>query len=664
MITAAGTAGTAFVTTFSSELRTQRAALETEVGRLEELLSANPDWRTLRALESGMAAGLYREAEREAMNTKRAHLHRILSENRVYSAYIRLREAVELMREEEAQSTEQPAAPISNEATFGDQSGTASREAFKTRVNVKIHATPPLPNAQHQHHDLDHKPDDLTAIRGIDAKLQEQLNGLGVRSWSQISNWRRADVQTFGAALGLNGQINRENWIEQAAALTIQNERQSGDQKSKVDEDIAAASRAILASVQPAAIDKLPDQSVDDHPIDAATNPAAVASETDDLTLIKGICPETEERLHQAGVSSFTQIADWKVDDIAQLSVAQALGGRIGREGWVEQAGMLAQGRITSFAARRAPKPEDVLPETSFVRTHAVDQRVRTELLACAARLAPKQIADASLETSSVLPPMDPQPEQGAVEDTVIVSPLPAPLETELFAAQATQVSSTDRRTITPPDNDRTEHRVDAQAAANHSNDHTEINAEAQSAPPIDTKAGIENEPIGSAASSPAFAAQGESNSFDLAAEDILNQSMITEAAVEITPMAKGQVTLEGDGQHPAPRSFQPKFKRRPRVKTRSESAPVHASMSASATERDTSFTFRDGADATPDIDVEEAGVEIIRFSENGDPLPDEGHKQGANESASSVGSVKAHQTKPQSGATRPRFTKFLKRKA
>ncbi|MEL7049016.1 MAG: hypothetical protein AAFO75_08675, partial [Pseudomonadota bacterium] len=249
------------MSTFSSELRTQRAALEAEVGRLEELLSANPDWRDLRALESGLSDGLYRGVDRDAMNLKRAQIHRALSENRVYSAYNRLREAVELMREEEANTFPTEYGVDDTDTSSADQRPQPSlfqpslpqptappREPFKTRVKVKIHSAPPTGVASDVQN-VQPKADDLKAIRGISSKIEEQLHGLGVKTWSQISNWRKTDVQTLSAALGLDNQISRQNWIEQAAALCL---KMKSDEPVETIEAPEATATNIDASPEPA----------------------------------------------------------------------------------------------------------------------------------------------------------------------------------------------------------------------------------------------------------------------------------------------------------------------------------------------------------------------------------------------------------------------------
>ena len=61
--------------------------------------------------------------------------------------------------------------------------------------------------------------DDLTLIRNIDRDLQSRLNGVGVRRYSDIAEWRPGDVMRFNEILGSKGRVEQENWIEQAHIL-------------------------------------------------------------------------------------------------------------------------------------------------------------------------------------------------------------------------------------------------------------------------------------------------------------------------------------------------------------------------------------------------------------------------------------------------------------
>lgn len=71
---------------------------------------------------------------------------------------------------------------------------------------------------------------------------------------------------------------------------------------------------------------------------------AKAASAGDDLKQLSGVGPALEKKLHEAGITSFAQIAAWSAEDIAAMDEKLSFKGRIEREGWVGQAKELAQG--------------------------------------------------------------------------------------------------------------------------------------------------------------------------------------------------------------------------------------------------------------------------------------------------------------------------------
>ncbi|HAY05522.1 MAG TPA: hypothetical protein PKV67_13345 [Hyphomonas sp.] len=62
----------------------------------------------------------------------------------------------------------------------------------------------------------------------------------------------------------------------------------------------------------------------------------------DDLTLIGGIGPKIQEVLHELGIFHFEQISAWTPENVAWVDEYLSFAGRITREGWVEQARVLA----------------------------------------------------------------------------------------------------------------------------------------------------------------------------------------------------------------------------------------------------------------------------------------------------------------------------------
>jgi len=72
----------------------------------------------------------------------------------------------------------------------------------------------------------------------------------------------------------------------------------------------------------------------------------------DDLKKIKGVGPKLEGTLNEMGVWHFWQIASWSEAEIAWVDTRLKFKGRIERDGWIEQAKILAEGGETEFSSR------------------------------------------------------------------------------------------------------------------------------------------------------------------------------------------------------------------------------------------------------------------------------------------------------------------------
>ncbi|AHM05205.1 LSU ribosomal protein L21p [Roseibacterium elongatum DSM 19469] len=108
----------------------------------------------------------------------------------------------------------------------------------------------------------------------------------------------------------------------------------SGADKSGVKAAVGAGSVATTAEAAPA-----PKKAAKKE---AAPTAAAPAAGGDDLKQLSGVGPALEKKLHEAGVTSFAQIAAWTPEDVADMDEKLSFKGRIEREGWIEQAKKLA----------------------------------------------------------------------------------------------------------------------------------------------------------------------------------------------------------------------------------------------------------------------------------------------------------------------------------
>jgi predicted flap endonuclease-1-like 5' DNA nuclease len=76
------------------------------------------------------------------------------------------------------------------------------------------------------------------------------------------------------------------------------------------------------------------------------TDPAqGTAAPLDDLKLLSGVGPKLEKVLRGRGVSTYAQIAAWTPSEIDEIDALLGSTGRVAREGWVEQAGILKSGK-------------------------------------------------------------------------------------------------------------------------------------------------------------------------------------------------------------------------------------------------------------------------------------------------------------------------------
>jgi predicted flap endonuclease-1-like 5' DNA nuclease len=88
------------------------------------------------------------------------------------------------------------------------------------------------------------------------------------------------------------------------------------------------------------------------------SGPAPVVADagavTDDLTRIRAINSDLQERLYNLGVSKYGDIAHWTSADVKRIGAALGIAQRISTENWIEQAQILSKGGTTDFASRLA----------------------------------------------------------------------------------------------------------------------------------------------------------------------------------------------------------------------------------------------------------------------------------------------------------------------
>ncbi len=84
-----------------------------------------------------------------------------------------------------------------------------------------------------------------------------------------------------------------------------------------------------------------------------ATLSAAREGGADDLKLLKGVGPKLESTLNELGFYHFDQVAAWTEAEVAWVDTRLKFKGRIERDGWIEQAKILAAGGETEFSKKK-----------------------------------------------------------------------------------------------------------------------------------------------------------------------------------------------------------------------------------------------------------------------------------------------------------------------
>ncbi|WP_413719303.1 50S ribosomal protein L21 [Silicimonas sp. MF1-12-2] len=140
-----------------------------------------------------------------------------------------------------------------------------------------------------------------------------------------------------------HGSKRTKGHRQQLTLLRVTDILEKGADKSGVKAAIGAGSvsTAAVAAAKPA---KKAAASKEEAPKAESKKaaPKAAAGAADDLKQLSGVGPALEKKLHEAGVTSFAQIAAWGEAEIAEFDEKLSFKGRIEREGWVEQAKALA----------------------------------------------------------------------------------------------------------------------------------------------------------------------------------------------------------------------------------------------------------------------------------------------------------------------------------
>lgn len=165
----------------------------------------------------------------------------------------------------------------------------------------------------------------LVADAGVQAEILDQIRGPKVINY--VKRRRKHSSQ------------RKKGHRQNLTVLRVTDILAKGAGKSGVA--AAVGGEAVVAEAPKAATKPAPKKAA---PKKAAAKSEAAAAKADDLKVLSGVGPALEKKLHEAGVTTFAQIAGWSADDVAAMDEKLSFKGRIEREGWIEQAKELAKG--------------------------------------------------------------------------------------------------------------------------------------------------------------------------------------------------------------------------------------------------------------------------------------------------------------------------------
>jgi len=230
------------------------------------------------------------------------------------------------------------------------------------------------------------------------------------------------------------------------------------DSEREKNSSVATAAATILASLGGA------DPASEPDPDNNKPRTTGETGETgDSLQEIRFISDALAQRLANAGITQYAQIAKWSAEDIARFSAKLNLGQRIAREAWIEQAEILAIGGTTAYARERqqaqhtkAPPPLPISGSNSAFKEDSTQTTTLAERLKDGNDLegqqSPPEATTASTDPARHEKTQEHDDESGANVGDIVHKPEtgiktqtgPSRTTTDLSGSQLHQASTTD----------------------------------------------------------------------------------------------------------------------------------------------------------------------------------------------------------------------------
>ena len=184
------------------------------------------------------------------------------------------------------------------------------------------------------------------------AKAKAEAEAAAEKAAAEAEAAAKADADAAAAAAEADAAARAKAEADAAAKAEAE------AAKAAEEAEVAAKVEAEAAAQTGLATD-IPDYDGDgvQEGTDEGTRPAGITcprdTGADDLKQIKGIGPKLEQLCNSLGFYHFDQIAAWNADEVAWVDAnLQGFKGRVSRDGWVEQARILAAGGETEFSKR------------------------------------------------------------------------------------------------------------------------------------------------------------------------------------------------------------------------------------------------------------------------------------------------------------------------
>jgi predicted flap endonuclease-1-like 5' DNA nuclease len=180
------------------------------------------------------------------------------------------------------------------------------------------------------------------------------------------SKRRRTPAGSAAAAAAATVAARAQAFEKEAENVVEEAEHTIADAAHKVEDVVETIAADGPIMVEPQVMDdKAVEETLAALPADATNEDKANAVGTrptgldaprggskDNLQRIKGIGKVNEGKLNDLGIYHFDQIAGWSASEARWVGTFLAFMGRIEREDWIGQAGVLADGGETDFAKR------------------------------------------------------------------------------------------------------------------------------------------------------------------------------------------------------------------------------------------------------------------------------------------------------------------------